>query len=307
MESTLARTWDRGPRWLSVSSRRTARRWGACGRGGAALGIALLAAGCTKQEPAGKQTTPADAESEGRAPTTAATSAAAHRTADAQAAFAERQTRRDRMVDETIVARGVTDVRVVTAMRKVPRHRFVPPAQRDLAYEDRPLPIGDGQTISQPYIVAFMTQAARPSPNDRCLEIGTGSGYQAAVLAEVCADVFSIEYLPSVAARGERALRSLGYGPDRVHLRVGDGYRGWPEQAPFEVILVTAAPESVPPPLLEQLAVGGRLVIPVGRQSGAQGLERWTRRQPGSKREAFKVDELMQVSFVPFLGEAAAR
>ena len=203
-------------------------------------------------------------------------------------------------------SRDISDPRVLAAMRKVPRHRFVPAAVARDAYEDHPLPIAGGQTISQPYIVAFMTQAARPGPDDRCLEIGTGSGYQAAVLAELCADTYSIEYLPDVAREGAQNLRGLGYGPERVKLRVGDGYRGWPEAAPFQVIVVTAAPERVPAPLLEQLAVGGRLVVPVGPQSRYQELERWTRKRRGDDRDAFRVDRLMTVRFVPFLGEAAA-
>ena len=210
------------------------------------------------------------------------------------------------MVRTTMESRDISDPRVLAAMRKVPRHRFVPAAVARDAYEDHPLPIAGGQTISQPYIVAFMTQAARPGPDDRCLEIGTGSGYQAAVLAELCADTYSIEYLPDVAREGAQNLRGLGYGPERVKLRVGDGYRGWPEAAPFQVIVVTAAPERVPAPLLEQLAVGGRLVVPVGPQSRYQELERWTRKRRGDDRDAFRVDRLMTVRFVPFLGEAAA-
>jgi protein-L-isoaspartate(D-aspartate) O-methyltransferase len=182
----------------------------------------------------------------------------------------------------------------------VPRHRFVPSEHQDRAYADHPLSIGHGQTISQPYIVAFMTQAARPGAGDRCLEIGTGSGYQAAVLAELCDRTYSIEVLAEVARSGERNLRDLGYGPDRVWLRVGNGYGGWPQAAPFQVILVTAAPEQVPGPLLDQLAVGGRLVVPVGPEDGDQELERWTRIGPGSGRAAFRVERLLPVRFVPF-------
>ncbi len=147
-----------------------------------------------------------------------------------------------------MAAQGVSDPRLLAAMRRVPRHLFVPPELERLAYSDRPLPIPGGQTISQPYIVAFMTEAANISPSERCLEIGTGSGYQAAVLAELCAETYSIEYLPEVAAFGRANLDRAGY-LERVELRVGDGYGGWPERAPFDVILVTAAPDEVPQPL----------------------------------------------------------
>jgi protein-L-isoaspartate(D-aspartate) O-methyltransferase len=202
--------------------------------------------------------------------------------------------------------RGIEDERVLAAMRRVPRHRFVPIVSIGEAYADRPLPIGGGQTISQPYIVAFMTQAAEVRPGNRCLEIGTGSGYQAAVLAEVCAATYSIEYLPEVARYGAANLRATGYGPDRVVLRVGDGYQGWPEAAPFDVILVTAAPDHVPRALLEQLAPGGRLVIPVG-PSGDQDLERWTRVRAGTDTDAFRRERLLGVRFVPFLGDGVRK
>jgi protein-L-isoaspartate(D-aspartate) O-methyltransferase len=185
-------------------------------------------------------------------------------------------------------------------MRQVPRHRFVPEAVQASAYADRPLPIGDGQTISQPFIVAFMSDAAQIKATDRCLEIGTGSGYQAAVLAELCKRTFSIEYLPAVARRGAEHLRAAGYGA-RVQLRTGDGYAGWPDAAPFDVILVTAAPETTPPPLLEQLAMGGRLVIPVGKRKGAQQLRRITRVAAGSG--GLRSEDLLSVRFVPFLGD----
>ena len=207
------------------------------------------------------------------------------------------------MVRQDIAGRDIDDPRVLAAMRKVPRHAFVPEASRDQAYADRQLPIGSGQTISQPYIVAFMTQAAKPAPGDRCLEIGTGSGYQAAVLAELCKKTYSIEYLEDVAKQGAQNLRQAGYGPERVELRTGDGYQGWPEAAPFDVILVTAAPERVPKPLLEQLAMGGRLVIPVGPQGGVQELERWTRTARGEGQDAFERTRLSSVRFVPFLGD----
>jgi protein-L-isoaspartate(D-aspartate) O-methyltransferase len=217
-----------------------------------------------------------------------------------------RRAERESMVREQMEARGITDPSVLAAMRKVPRHLFVPEAARDEAYADRPLPIGNGQTISQPYIVAFMTRAAGVKPKESCLEIGTGSGYQAAVLAELCAKTHSIEYLPEVARFGAENLRAGGYGPPRVQLRVGDGYQGWPEAAPFDVIIVTAAPDHVPRPLLDQLASGGRLVIPVG-ESGEQELERWTRIRPGRDDGAFRRERLIGVRFVPFLGDRAQR
>lgn len=220
-------------------------------------------------------------------------------------AFLERRSERAALA-RSIADMGVEDQRVLAAMERVPRHEFVPREMRDAAYADRPLPIGGGQTISQPYIVAAMTEAAKPRATSRCLEIGTGSGYQAAVLAEVCAKVYSIEYLPEVAAFGEANLRRLGYGPDRVELRVGDGYVGWPEAAPFDAILVTAAPEKVPPPLLQQLSVGGYLVVPVGPTSSVQYLERWKRLKPGADPSTFDQDRLMGVRFVPFLGDAGA-
>jgi protein-L-isoaspartate(D-aspartate) O-methyltransferase len=218
--------------------------------------------------------------------------------------FSERVEERQRLAD-SIEEEGVSDSRVLGAVRRVPRHAFVPADVVDMAYADRPLPIGNDQTISQPYIVAAMTEAVEAKPTSRCLEIGTGSGYQAAILAEICKVVYSIEYLPDVAAFGEKNLRHLGYGPDRVHLKVGDGYEGWPSAAPFDAIMVTAAPEKVPPPLLQQLKVRGKLVIPVGPEDDVQYLERWTRLREGDGPDAFDRDRLMGVRFVPFLGEAA--
>ncbi len=172
---------------------------------------------------------------------------------------------RDAMVTNQIEARGVSDPRVLAAMRKVPRHEFVPPVARNLAYIDRPLPIEDSQTISQPYIVALMTELARVTPTSKVLEVGTGSGYQAAVLAELVGEVYSIEIIGALAASARDQLSALGY--DNVHVRHGDGYKGWPEHAPFDAILVTAAPPHVPEALRQQLAVGGRLVIPVGERT----------------------------------------
>jgi len=208
---------------------------------------------------------------------------------------------RERMVREQMVERDIVDPRVLAALRRVPRHRFVLEHTLERAYADTPLPIPAGQTISQPYIVAFMSQAAQIRQGARCLEIGTGSGYQGAVLTELCAETYSIEYLPEVAEFARRNLQSAGFLERRLFLRVGDGYAGWPERAPFDAILVTAAPETVPPPLLDQLAVGGHLVIPVGGPSG-QELEVWKRVAPGAARASFERTAVMSVRFVPFLG-----
>jgi len=203
--------------------------------------------------------------------------------------------RREAMVRTQIAARDIAAPRVLAAMRKVPRHEFVPSGMVARAYDDTPLPIGHGQTISQPYIVALMTEAAALRPDAKVLEVGTGSGYQAAVLAEVARDVYSIEIVEPLAKEAEVTLRRLGYA--RVHLRRGDGYRGWPEAAPFDAILVTAAPDKVPAPLLEQLAPGGRLVIPVGRS--VQHLEVHRRTEKG-----IEVERIAPVRFVPMTGEA---
>jgi protein-L-isoaspartate(D-aspartate) O-methyltransferase len=253
----------------------------------------LLGLACTRAEP--QVTTAAPAEPVERAEPTRANGNEAR-------AFGERRAEREALVAE-LRAQGIADPRVLAALRRVPRHAFVPEAVRAEAYQNRPLPIGNGQTISQPYIVGAMTEAANPKPSDKCLEIGTGSGYQAAVLAEVCGKVYSIEYLEPLAKFAEANLRRLGYGTERVALRHGDGYRGWPDAEPFDVVLVTAAPEHVPKPLLDGLAMGGRLVIPVGPERGVQHLELWTRRAPGSGKDAFEHRVLMGVRFVPFLGD----
>jgi protein-L-isoaspartate(D-aspartate) O-methyltransferase len=205
------------------------------------------------------------------------------------------QPARDRMVKRDIAARGVSDPAVLEAMRRVPRHRFLPERLLGSAYDDRPLPIGLGQTISQPYIVALMTELARVSPSDRVLEIGTGSGYQAAVLSVMADKVYTIEILETLAQRARDALDA--FGAANIEFRVGDGYRGWPEEAPFDAIVVTAAPPRVPEPLVEQLAVGGRMVIPVG--TTYQELLVLERTAEGVVRE-----RSIPVRFVPMTGEA---
>jgi protein-L-isoaspartate(D-aspartate) O-methyltransferase len=174
------------------------------------------------------------------------------------------------MVEQQIKQRGITDARVLAAMETLPRECFVPPDAVSQAYDDMPLPIGAGQTISQPYIVAYMTEVLDVQESHRVLEIGTGSGYQAAVLAKLASEVWTIETVPELAAAATEVLRDLGL--NNVHVKVGDGYKGWPEQAPFDRIMATAAPEEIPAPLIEQLAAGGRLVIPVGSQGGPQWI-----------------------------------
>jgi protein-L-isoaspartate(D-aspartate) O-methyltransferase len=196
--------------------------------------------------------------------------------------------------------RGVRDARVIRAMQEVPRHRFVPASRRSEAYADYPLPIGEGQTISQPYIVAVMTEAARIDPGEKVLEIGTGSGYGAAVASRIAKDVYTIEIVGELARSAKKRLAGLGFA--NVHVREGDGYRGWPAHAPFHAIIVTAAPDHVPQPLVDQLAVGGRLVIPVGSQGAGQVLKVIERTQEGVHDET-----LIRVRFVPMTGEAQER
>jgi protein-L-isoaspartate(D-aspartate) O-methyltransferase len=208
------------------------------------------------------------------------------------ASDAEFAARRERMVDSQLRARGINDARVLDAMRRVPRHRFVPLDQRDLAYGDHPLAIGFSQTISQPFIVAYMTEALALEPGARVLEIGTGSAYQTAVLAEIARDVSSIEVVPEIAERAATLLGELGYS--HVHLRRGDGYDGWPEAAPFDAIIVTAAPDHVPEPLVDQLKVGARLVVPIG--CGDQDLLVLTRTEGGLREE-----QRLGVRFVPLV------
>jgi protein-L-isoaspartate(D-aspartate) O-methyltransferase len=204
---------------------------------------------------------------------------------------------RQAMVERQLRARDIDDPRVLAAMARVPRHEFVPTEIRAQAYRDYPLPIGHDQTISQPYIVAFMTQALRPGPGDRVLEIGTGSGYQAAVLAELVAEVYTVEI---VAPLGERARADLGrLGYRNVHVRIGDGYEGWAEHAPFDAIIVTCSPEDVPRPLVDQLREGGRMIIPVGDPRRGQQLYLLQKRGAEVSREA-----ILPVRFVPMTGRA---
>jgi protein-L-isoaspartate(D-aspartate) O-methyltransferase len=207
---------------------------------------------------------------------------------------------RREMVAYQIRARGIENPRVLAAMERVPRHEFVPALLRGLAYSDRPLPIGHDQTISQPYIVAFMTAALDPAPSDKVLEIGTGSGYQAAVLAELVAQVYTIEIVPELGERAGADLARLGFG--NVHVRVGDGYEGWPAHAPFDAIIVTCSPEQVPQPLVDQLRDGGRMIIPVGTQ--AHGQELYLLEKRGGKVVKRAV---LPVRFVPMTGKAQGR
>jgi protein-L-isoaspartate(D-aspartate) O-methyltransferase len=202
---------------------------------------------------------------------------------------------RDRMVAGDIAGRGVRDARVLAAMREVPRHRFVPDALQRQAYDDRPLPIGHDQTISQPYIVALMTELARPAPGDRVLEVGTGSGYQAAVLSRLVSHVYTIEIVDALARVAEQRLKDLGY--KNVTTRAGDGYAGWPDMAPFDIIMVTAAPDHVPAPLLEQLKAGGRMVVPVGPVADVQELQLIEKDNAGRTRTT----SAAPVRFVPLV------
>jgi len=208
---------------------------------------------------------------------------------------------RERMVNEQLTGwgRGITNERVLDVMGKVPRHEFVPADVRGYAYADGPLPIGHGQTISQPYIVAFMTEKLEPRPGDRVLEIGTGSGYQAAVLAELVAEVCTIEIVEPLGRRAEADLKRLGY--TNVNVKIGDGYQGWAAKAPFDAIIVTCAPERVPEPLVDQLKDGGRMIVPVG-ETGVQDLVLLHKRGGKLERKA-----VLPVRFVPMTGEAKRR
>ena len=211
-------------------------------------------------------------------------------------AFRERVEERRQMVRGQIEMRAVEDANVLRVMRTVPRHVFVPEAQRRHAYEDRPLYIGHGQTISQPYIVAFMTEALKLDPNSVVLEIGTGSGYQAAVCAEVAKEVYTIEIVEALATSAAGLLRELGYS--NVHVKAGDGYYGWPQKGPFDAIIGTAAAEEIPPLLIEQLSKGGRMILPVRGELGFQYLILVTKDEQGQLRRK----NVMPVLFVPMTG-----
>lgn len=204
---------------------------------------------------------------------------------------------RARMVETQIVRRGVTDRRVLDAMRTVPREKFVDEGYEESAYEDSPLPIGEGQTISQPFVVAHMIDAARLEPGDRVLEVGAGCGYAAAVLAEIAAEVFTIERHAALGDAARRRLKTLGF--DNVDLRIGDGTKGWPEKAPFDAIIVAAGGPAAPAALKEQLEIGGRLVVPVGETRTSQRLIRITR----LAADRFEEEDLGGVMFVPLIGE----
>ncbi|MCB9858357.1 MAG: protein-L-isoaspartate(D-aspartate) O-methyltransferase [Phycisphaerales bacterium] len=213
----------------------------------------------------------------------------------------DRSEDRQHMVESQVRARGVRDPRVLAAMGNVPRHWFVPTGDQASAYADRPLPIGEGQTISQPYIVALMTELIELDPGDKVLEIGTGSGYQAAVLSELTDEVYTIEIVEPLARRAIEVFNARGYS--NIHARIGDGYRGWPEAAPFDAIIVTCAPEEIPEPLVEQLAPNGRLCIPVGpNDNRGQQLVVVTKQPNGKLRRESKT----AVRFVPMTGEAEA-
>lgn len=254
------------------------------------LTLALLA-GCTAVTTPRSSTTPPSATA-----TTTALSPTPLPSGD-EADFAKQ---RERMVIETIERRGVTDEQVLRAMRAVPRHLFVPEEQQDYAYGDYPLPIGYGQTISQPYIVALMTDLLELKEGDKVLEIGTGSGYQAAVLAQIPdIEVYTIEIVPELAESARKRLESLGY--TNAHCKQADGYYGWPEHAPFDAIIVTAAPDHIPGSLVDQLANGGRMVIPIGPPGGYQTLWKFTRQLDG-ELQAFNMGG---VAFVPLTGPGA--
>jgi protein-L-isoaspartate(D-aspartate) O-methyltransferase len=205
--------------------------------------------------------------------------------------------RRLAMVAQDIKGRGITDRKLLAVMEKVPRHLFVEPRLRDQAYADHPLPIDEGQTISQPYVVALMTEALRLQPADRVLEIGTGSGYQGAVLAGLVKDVWSIEIRKTLAAQAAARLKELGYG--NVRVRYGDGYFGWEKEAPFDAIIITAAANHIPPPLIRQLREGGRLILPLGSTVFYQTLTLVTKKKGGQ----LAVEQMGPVNFVPMTGE----
>ena len=199
------------------------------------------------------------------------------------------------MVEDQILKRGIEDSKILDVLKAIPRHKFVPKQFIESAYNDGPLPIGHGQTISQPFIVAFMTDNIKLEPNHKVLEVGTGSGYQAAVLSKLCNEVFSIEIIDQLANESETRLKSLGY--KNITVRSGDGYKGWEEESPFDRIIVTAAPETIPEALIEQLIIGGIMILPVGRQNDIQHLWVITKKQDGS----IKKKKILPVRFVPMV------
>ena len=211
------------------------------------------------------------------------------------------QAKRREMVEQQIKGRGISDRRVLMAMEKVPRHLLLDSAFRSQAYADHPLPIGEGQTISQPYVVALMTEELKLSPSDRVLEIGTGSGYQAAILAEIVKEVFTVEIRKGLAERAAKGLKELGYR--NVRVKYADGYFGWEEHAPFDAIIITAAVNHIPPPLLKQLKEGGRLILPLGSTVFYQTLTLVTKKKGGD----LSVAQKGEVAFVPMTGEARKR
>lgn len=212
--------------------------------------------------------------------------------------FRERKEERERLVETGIRRQGIRDSSTLNAMRHVPRHLFVPEPYRQYAYQNRPLPIGYDQTISQPYIVAYMTSLLDLSPGDKVLEIGTGSGYQAAVLSEITPSVYTIEIVADLARRTSKLLKDLGY--ETIRTKIGDGYYGWEEHAPYDAIIVTAAPEEIPQPLIDQLKPGGVIVIPVGNRTEGQFMIRVTKDENGQLHREKKIP----VRFVPFTGDA---
>ncbi len=272
------------------------RRWFLPGFATAMTSMVLTFSGsCGRTDPGPPPNLPPEAPVEGNVePAQAATSVEQTR----HSAFGERAEDRRRMVQTQLESRGIDDPNVIEAMLQVPRHFFVHPRYSALAYGDYPLPIAAGQTISQPYIVAFMTQALKLDSDSKVLEIGTGSGYQAAVCAEIATQVYSIEILETLAVSAEEKLKELGYS--NVHVRAGDGYFGWPEEAPFDAIIGTAAAGHIPPPLVEQLAPGGRMILPREAQDGAQYLTLITK----SPDHAIQKEDLAPVRFVPMTGKA---
>lgn len=208
--------------------------------------------------------------------------------------------KRQVMVEKDIKARGIRDKKVLEVMGRIPRHLYVEENLKDRAYEDHPLPIGEGQTISQPYVVALMTEALRLRPGDRVLEIGTGSGYQAAVLSEIVKEVYTIEIRRGLAEKAEKRLKELGY--KNIRVKYGDGYFGWEEYAPFDAIIITASANHIPPPLIKQLKEGGRLIIPLGSTVYYQTLTLATK-----KKGVIDLEQITSVAFVPMTGETQRR